>query len=112
MSPKILIGVWVAGTILLNLLAFIQQRRQNPGANYSLEEAVAIAGAVMGFLSGMQVLWQTCNLFDDLHKLLNIEGIAAVLVGAGASMWLAIQEISKRLFPKRVGVMSQASKAP
>lgn len=97
MDTRTLFGLWLFSSLVASALIFVVRMRWSPRQGLSFNQAIAIALGVGSCLSGIQVILQTLKKFDQLEKLVGLEGCVFAALGGIASFWFGASEIGKLL---------------
>lgn len=95
MTKKYLYGLWIILTILSTIFILIKRYRSSLKWGLQLKEVFDLALAILGGVSGGYLIFQSVSLHEQLQKLVENEGIAAMALGGLAPIWFGINKINE-----------------
>jgi hypothetical protein len=99
MTQKFVFGLWLTLTIISTIFILLIRFNRTSKWNLQLNEVFDLALAILGGLSGVYLISQAWSLYEQLQKLVGNEGIVAMTLGGGASIWFGaakIQELASK----------------
>jgi uncharacterized membrane protein HdeD (DUF308 family) len=92
MIQKYLFGAWFILTGLVVLFVWFKRSRRAKG-ELQLNEVFDLSLAVFGGISAIYLVLQTWLHFDELQRLIGLEGLVAMTLGIFATIWFCARTI-------------------
>jgi hypothetical protein len=95
MPQKYLYVIWLVLTFLAAVIVASFRAYQGEKWQLKLNEFLDLALAVAGGVSGLFLIFQTWNHYEELQSLVSTEGLVAMALGSLASIWFSVSKVNE-----------------